>query len=243
MLKKVIYDYFGCLKWGNIKKTHNNFNAWWMYFYMLTLFPILMDVEDGVGYGVYYCVVIPVLFAILTLQVVPMKLPKQMFLCPMEKKERRKYVHELFAVRLVVPFILGIAGSAVVFVIRRSHILLMGLEVLALISIMTCCSVTTWEGSIWSREENGRVKRIKDERLKGLYMINIFGMMISMIVFFVNFVIIDDTLTMGVGIYACVVSVIMIILDILVMRYYPVIVEFAVDYEKTMKLEVSQPKR
>lgn len=109
-----------------------------------------------------------------------------------------------------------------------------------MISIMTCCSVTTWEGSVWSREENGKVKRIKDKRLKGLYMINVLGMIISMVVFFVSIVIIDDTLTMGFGIYAGMVSVIMIILDILVMRYYPVIVEFAVDYEKTMKLEVSQ---
>ena len=214
------------------------------YLYLFCFFPIILNInEETVKLGAYYLTMLPVMLGMYTVAAIPIRLPKQMFLCPMEKKERRKYVHELFAVRLVVPFILGIAGSAVVFVIRRSHILLMGLEVLALISIMTCCSVTTWEGSVWSREENGRVKRIKDERLKGLYMINVFGMIISMVVFFVSIVIIDDALTMGFGIYAGVVSVIMIILDILVMRYYQVILEFAVDYEKTIKLEVSKPKR
>ena len=242
MLKKVIYDYLGYLNWKNIKKVHSNFSAWWIYIYMLTCFPILLDLNEHGGLATYYVVIIPILFGIMTLTVVPMQLPKQMFLCPMEDKERKKYVHELFAVRLLVPFILGLAGSGIAISLKKSHPVIIGLNILALVSMLLCGSITSWEGSVWSREENGAVKRVKDEKLKGLYTINILGIAGSLIVLLANILMVDDTLTIGFGIFLGVSSMILIILDILVVRYYPVIVENTTDYEKTMRLEANKTK-
>lgn len=237
MLKRAICDYLGYLNWENVKKVHSNFNSWWMYIYMLTLFPIIMDVDENGGLGIYYAVIIPILFGIMTLTIVPIKLPKQMFLCPMQEKERKKYVHELFAVRLLVPLILEIIGSTIAIGSEKVSPLMMAEEVFALISLMLCCSITSWEGCVWSREENGKVKRVKDERVKGLYTINILGMCISLFVFIINIVMIDDTVTIVFGIFMGFVAGIMLILDILVLRYYPIIVEFSTDYERTIGFE------
>lgn len=245
MFKKVIHDYLGYLRWGNIRRVYSNIGTWWIYPYMLTIFPLLTDIDESSGLAAYYILIIPLLFAIMTLSVVPMKLPKQMFLCPMEEQERRKYIHELFAVRLLVPFFAGTIGSFVVLVMKKGHPLILCLEILALVSLLLCGSITSWEGSVWSSEESGNVKRVKDERLKGLFVINILGLIGSVIILIANTTMTEDVaaLTMGDGIYIGISTVILVVLDILVVRYYPVIVELAVDYERTMKLEKTPPKR
>lgn len=245
MLKKVIHDYLGYLRWGNIRRVYSNIGTWWIYPYMLTIFPLLTDIDESSGLAAYYMLTIPMLFAIMTLTVVPMKLPKQMFLCPMEEQERRRYIQELFAVRLLIPFLIGAIGSFVVLVMKKGHPLILCLEILALISLLLCGSITSWEGSVWSNEENGNVKRVKDKRLKGLVVINVLGVPSSIIALIINTTMMENVtaLTMGDGIYIGISTVILVVLDILVVRYYPVILEMAVDYERTMKLEKTPPKR
>ncbi len=244
MLKKVMYDYLGYLKWGNIRKVYSNIGTWWIYLYMLTIFPLLTDIDESSGLVAYYILIIPLLYAIMTLSVVPMKLPKQMFLCPMEEWERRKYIHTLFAVRLLIPFLASIIGNFFVLLMKKGHPLILFLQILALMSLLLCGSITTWEGSIWSSQEIGNVKRVKDKRLKGLLVINILGMVGSIIVMVANITTMEKVtaLTMGDGIFVGFSTIILVVLDVLVVRYYPVIVEMAVDYEQTMKLEKNPAK-
>ena len=91
MLRKVLKDYRDGFRWSRFKETYH-FSMLWLYVYLLSLFPVIMDLNEKTDMlARYYAMVLPLLFGMYSLSAIPIRLPKQMFLCPMNEAEREKY--------------------------------------------------------------------------------------------------------------------------------------------------------
>ena len=141
----------------------------WMYLYLLCFFPIILDLNEKTERLVnYYAAVVPLMFGIYSLAAIPIRLPKQMFLCPLSEAEREKYAKIIFGVRFIMPIILGCLGCWIATVTGFMDVRLVWIMVAGIISVMLCGSITTWPGSTWERNEKEKV-RLKNPKLKGLY--------------------------------------------------------------------------
>ena len=108
MLRKVLEDYRDGFRWSRFKETYH-YSMLWIYLYFFCFFPIMLDLNEKTELmGRYYMMALPLLFGIYSLSAIPIRLPKQMFLCPMNEAEREKYAKTLFIVRLLGPVLFGV---------------------------------------------------------------------------------------------------------------------------------------
>lgn len=113
MIKDVIYDYIRSFRWKNIRqldKERNNFSFYWPICYFSFCFPVTTRLYQETAFTIanYFLWMIPFFIGIFGIQLLPIRLKKIIFLCPMDKQERRKYSYSIFWVRIMVP--LGIQG-------------------------------------------------------------------------------------------------------------------------------------
>ena len=96
MLRKVWLDYLEGFRWSKIRAFYN-FNRAWVFIYMLTMLPfIVQNNHEEIILVEYYLTVIPILLGFHTMAIVPLRLPKQMYLCPMGMEERQQYLKQMF---------------------------------------------------------------------------------------------------------------------------------------------------
>lgn len=235
MLKKVIADYADGFRWSRVKEMYN-FSTAWIYIYMLTLFPILINIDEAVEKIVwYYLGVLPVLLGLFSMTSIPLCLPKQMFLCPLTIRERKRYIAELFMVRFLVPTLTGAVSGLVLLCMGFGTLRQVGFYLLGLFSYMFCGSITTWPGSVWNQADNG-MKRIKNPAYKGLRVISGIGMVSGIIGVFLQL----DIWNSGTRGYSTagwiailIFSAIQIIFDLLMLRYIDPLLEMGISYEDT----------
>ena len=88
MLRKVLEDYRDGFRWSRFKETYH-VSMLWLYVYLLCFFPVIIDLNEKTELlARYYAMALPLLFGIYSLSAIPIRLPKQMFLCPMNEAER-----------------------------------------------------------------------------------------------------------------------------------------------------------
>lgn len=179
MLRKVSLDYIDSIK-IKINKEHFNFSKVWVYLYMLILLPgMMMSNGKGVSLPSYYLMVLPVLYGLYSMSVVPIQLPKQMYLCPMAKSERRSYAATLYVLRLIVPCVIGLIFHCVgasVGVISWTETIV---QEFALISMMICSSISTFPGGKMGDKEEDKYY-LYTKRMKGLNTTGILGMLVAL---------------------------------------------------------------
>lgn len=180
MLRKVGLDYLDSIK---IKpdKEQFTFSKVWVYFYMLILLPCMMlSNGSGIRFDSYYLMVIPMLFGLYSMSVVPIQLPKQMYLCPMEKEERRTYAGMLYALRLIVPILIGILFHGIGAALGVTSVEEAALQEFALISMMLCISISTYPGARMGDKQE-ELYHLYTKRMRGLNNSGIFGLLVAMV--------------------------------------------------------------
>lgn len=241
MLRKVLKDYRDGFSWSRFKETYH-FSMLWMYIYLLTIFPIILDLNEKTEYMVrYYLVAVPLLFGIYGLSAIPLRLPKQMFLCPLSEVEREKYVKMMFTVRLMVPVLVGgifFIATAVVGLVPAE---LLVLEFFGMASMMLCGSLTTWPGSTWERTDADK-KRLKVPEYKGLYGISCTGMIAGICISMVITVGWDGKPDMLFEILIGILAVAALVCDILVLRYFEPVMKNCIDYETSYGVKTQEAK-
>lgn len=116
MMKYIIKDYFVAFRWGKIKESYKS-GGWWMYFYLLTLLPAITGFYDRAKDAACYLLVgVPIVFCLFSAPLHPMRLPKIMYLCPMDEKARRSYIEKSGYFRMAFSVLLGIIGALVLIV-------------------------------------------------------------------------------------------------------------------------------
>lgn len=241
MLRKVLKDYRDGFRWSRFKETYH-FSMLWIYIYLCTLFPIMLDLNEKTEYMVcYYLMAIPLLFGIYSLSAIPIRLPKQMFLCPLSEAEREKYVKMIFVVRLVIPVLVGGIFYIASAVSGLVPVELLALEFFGMASMMLCGSLTTWPGSTWERSDTAK-KRLQIPEFKGLHGISCTGLMAGMCTQMLITVGWDGKPDMLFEVLLVILGVLTLVCDILVLRYFKPVIKNCIDYETSYVVNTQEAK-
>jgi len=235
MLRKVWLDYLEGFRWSKIRAFYN-FNRAWIFIYMLTMLPfIVQNNHEEIILVEYYLTVIPLLLGMHTMAIIPLRLPKQMYLCPMGMEERQQYLKQMFWVRLVVPVLFGMVLSAIGMAVGRFDLIYAGKQMFGLLSIMISGSITYFPGSVMDRDNDKEKEHFTDKRLKGLKTIGLIGQVTSLI--YVVLLIFQVTpLDTWLRILSDILAFFIVIADVWTLRYLPTVLELNVDYENAYEV-------
>ncbi|MBR3769157.1 MAG: hypothetical protein IKL06_01335 [Lachnospiraceae bacterium] len=234
MLRKVWLDYLEGFRWSKIRAFYN-FNRAWIFIYMLTMLPFIVQNNHEESVLVeYYLTVIPLLLGMHTMAIIPLRLPKQMYLCPMGMRERQQYLKQMFWLRLMMPVLFGMVLFTIGVMAERFDWLYVGKQVFGLLSIMISGSITYFPGSVMDRDNDKEKEHFTDKRLKGLKTIGMIGQVTSLI--YVVLLIFFMTTLRWVRILNDILALPILIADIWTLRYLPTILELNVDYENAYEV-------
>ena len=235
MLRKVWLDYLEGFRWSKIRAFYN-FNRAWVFIYMLTMLPfIVQNNHEEIILVEYYLTVIPILLGFHTMAIVPLRLPKQMYLCPMGMEERQQYLKQMFGVRLVMPILLGMVLSTIGVLVGRFEWLYVGKLLFGLLSFMIAGSITYFPGSVMDRDNDKEKEHFTDKRLKGLKTIGMIGQVTGLIYVVLLIFQVGDT-DMWIRYLSDILMLPIVISDIWVLRYLPTVMELNVDYENAYEV-------
>ena len=121
MLKRVLYDYIKSFRWKNIARvtTTNPFVSLQVIIYALLVAPWLNEItksEQGIAY--YYFWAVPLLVGMVGMENLSLRLPQIMFLCPMNRQERKQYIRLVYWIRIMLPVMLQLFAGVILTVCR-----------------------------------------------------------------------------------------------------------------------------
>lgn len=235
MLRKVWLDYLEGFRWSKIRAFYN-FNRAWVFIYMLTMLPfIVQNNHEEIILVEYYLTVIPILLGFHTMAIIPLRLPKQMYLCPMGMEERQQYLKQMFWVRLVMPILLGMVLSTIGVLAGRFEWLYVGKLLFGLLSFMIAGSITYFPGSVMDRDNDKEKEHFTDKRLKGLKTIGMIGQVTGLIYAVLLIFQVGDT-DMWIRYLSDILVLPIIISDLWTLRYLSTVLELNVDYENAYEV-------
>ena len=242
MLRKVLEDYRDGFRWNRFKETYH-YSMLWMYLYLQCFFPIIMDLNEKTEMlARYYAMALPLLFGIYSLSAIPIRLPKQMFLCPMNEAEREKYAKMLFVIRLLGPVLFGLVTYSIAAIAGWLDVRLLGFEFLGLVSMMICGSITSWPGSTWERSDTKR-KRLTNPELKGLYAPTMVGLIDAVCCQLLVTVAWDGEADMMFNVLVAICGILLIVCDIYVLRYFKPVIKNCITYEMSYDMKHLEEKK
>ena len=108
MFKQAIITYFKAFRWENLKKINRHGNAVLGVFFF-TLYPAILDLISKNDTSMYVMTIplAPILLIIYGELLMQFMVSKEIFLVPMQDKERRKYVNALVGIKILVPTVFG----------------------------------------------------------------------------------------------------------------------------------------
>ena len=162
MFQKALFDYLENLKIKlNWKKLE--FAKVWIFVYMLVILPCMMaGTGKGIALDSYYLMVIPMAFGIYSISAVPIQLPKQMYLCPLEQSERHRYMRDIYWIRLVTPILLEVIFHVTSACCGITGWIEAGLQIYALSAMLICISILESQFLKPDREEKEDLHRYKE---------------------------------------------------------------------------------
>lgn len=111
MVKQVLINYFSSFRWSNIKQKKNNMQIW-TFVYIIVIVSLSTNVSVEDSYGVrYFLYVVPLMFGVLSNELVAVRLPKIYYLAPMNKAQRTKYIYCCFGTKVCIPVFLGVIST------------------------------------------------------------------------------------------------------------------------------------
>lgn len=235
MLKRALYTYFREYHPRNHRKFFRSFQGWWLITYMLIVVPFgtLRDVicDSTENVFTYFGLVFLFMFSLASMTI-PLALQKQMFLCPMQEKERKQYVGSLLGIKIVVPIILSV-------LLMSLHVLLFQNDIIRLCYVMVAIFSLIVSGILYPAAEN--CKKIRTGN-KACCIIN---MCIAVITFCAGFAMLDgEPISQGMTWAAAISALVQLTLDLLIMKCnIPIVIENATDYETCLRIQEREAER
>lgn len=151
MLKRVLVDYIRSFRWKKFVRMNretSSFFLWYSIVYLLIVFPLLNEeIGDSMYSRVgYYLWAVTFLIGMLGLELFPLRLPKIMFLCPMNQRERKQYISNVFWVRIFVPIFLEGMVCIVLVVCQIFNTIYVTLHLFASIAMLIFISLLLMNG-------------------------------------------------------------------------------------------------
>lgn len=242
MLRKVLKDCRDGFRWSRFKEICN-FSMLWSYVYLLTFFPIIMHLNEKTErLGRYFIMMFPMLLGMYSLLAIPIRLPKQMFLCPLTEKERKQYVKTLFMVRFAVPVLVSVLTYSVSLIFGWLDADLLWIQFAGLFSFLLCGSITNRPGSTWERTDTGK-NRLKNPKFRGLSGISGTGLISAVFLQMINALgWYSGEADIFLKISIIVLGMVTIVCDVLVLRYLEPVIDMNIDYENSYNVKSQKQK-
>lgn len=221
MLKQAIITYFKAFRWENLKKINRHGNAILGMFFF-TIYPAILDLISKNDTSMYVMTIplAPILLIVYGEMLMQFMISKEVFLVPMQNKDRKEYVNALVGIKVLVPTVVG----ALLLLLWKVAFDRRWIEVIALVFVFL------------SVEIGAGIK----SKAKKYTALNYFNFSISALIFiFMVGVEKSDYELYGAGMYVYPVAgiVILMILDILIfVKQYKGYVENICDYEEMFRI-------
>ncbi len=117
MINDIIRDYFAMFRIENLKKDNlaNKLSFFAFYFIgMMLCGPFLSHAQISRRViAVQFAVFVPIVLSYFSVLAHPIRLPKMMYLCPMQPEERKKYIYGSYYFRIGVHMLPGVLGVCI----------------------------------------------------------------------------------------------------------------------------------
>lgn len=103
MLKRALYDYVRSFTWKNFIRIYKKSNLF-MWIFLLNIFNMCNALDESKGGSISFLLWMFVfLLGIIGMELCPIKLPKIMYLSPMNEAERKQYLVRVYWIRIIIP--------------------------------------------------------------------------------------------------------------------------------------------
>lgn len=160
MMKNIIREYFAAFRWTRIKESYYGSN-WWFFIYMLMIVPTIFlggeVFETGKSALAFYSLILPVMFHLFAVPLHPFTLPKMMYLCPMTKQERRKYLEKSYVVKILFSLLIALLGETILLVMGNYDAFMTGITFGLTVLLIFATSLQTravGNGADWSKSKD-----------------------------------------------------------------------------------------
>ena len=155
MIKNVICDYIRGFSLSRVRQAYQH-GGYFFIAYAMTAMPLVCGFfEDAESVITYYMVMFPALFCLYAAPLHPFIMPKVMYLCPMDRQERHRYIEWSGYLHIIVPFILGVAGVLILLILNLTDVVCAcGLLLNMLILPIWCCGMNS--NGFGEISENGK---------------------------------------------------------------------------------------
>lgn len=236
MLEKAFDVYIRGFHPGNLKKLMENFWTTYSLIYMLLIMPSISFkkiVFASVGNALFYYGFALLLFVALSHnELVPLVLPKQMFLCPMQEETRKEYMKALLTVKIVVPFIIMVLPLTGVAIAFHKDLCALANLLFGMLSLIITVLMNPGGGKERDIRQTGKFAWMEKT-----------GQLVNMlaagchVVFSLLALLKEEPIDGGLAVYFAISVAVQLLLNIGVIRWnVPIIVEGAMDYETCMRL-------
>ena len=221
MLKQAIITYFKAFRYENLKKINRHGNAMLGIFFF-TFYPAILDHISKNDTSMYVMTIplAPILLIVYGELLMQFMVSKEIFLVPMQDKERRKYVNALVGIKILVPTAFG----ALLLLLWNAFFDRRWIEVIALVFVFLSVEI-------------GAAIRSKGKKYTALNYFN-FSISALVFIFMVGVENIDYKLYgAGMYVYPVIGIAVLMILNILIfVKHYKGYAENICDYEKMFQI-------
>lgn len=234
MLKQAWRSYLAALHPRNIKKVKGSSNAYWILYWLFICPMMVLSSRDDInGNSTLYLIIKMLPFLIMSWSNISSRflMTKEMYLCPMKREERERYVNYILCFKIGVPAVVGLIIEIIWSVATGFHIFRSIIMVVIYISVgiaIYICLDTL-------EQTNRRVtwgKIGKDGKIKWAWM-NLISFVYGLLIMFA-FEDTDLTAQMDAlsGVFIGVGLVLIAVFDVLIIRLqYKQIIDQAQNYE------------
>ncbi len=244
MLKKAWSDYWSSWSWKTFIKRNKGggFLIWYMIIYPFYLVWLNRDAGIGIASQVidaccWFLWVCILLFALISQRCVLLYLPKQMFLCPMTRKEREEYMTKMLQLKIIIPFTVSLIGSGALAIIRKFRFEFFLAVAISFLVYLIATNITAWPGSVWRVKYWEGNYTSKNKHLKGLTHFGTIAIVISVLLEFVLFFGMEpaDQMMIEFRLFVLIMILIQAIVAIGILSYTKRVIAIGCDYEYSLQ--------
>ena len=237
MIRQALQNYISCFRWSNIKEMRLGS----LVYIAVPLTFATSSVGKSGDLIQFFLWLMPFVFGFFTTELVPVRLPKILYLSPMHREQRVKYIYVWFWVKVCMPMILGVISAVclICFGVLPCEWVFVLTIILNLFTLQLAICISPEYFS--SRVENQRKKcknNLKSRMPKGLGFYSVISVIVGIFVGIIFAVGVEESdfapenIAFRMGLWIAI--VLMVFLDAKLLRYVKPVLNNYVDYETAL---------
>lgn len=161
MLRWIARQYLTGLRGDGTRKGQKGMNIFWIVYAFFVIPSIWGLYDTGMGAARYLVLAVPMAWCTIESMLSPIRMPKLLFLCSMDKAMRKGYIQGSFLFRVVIHTALGVLGAVLSMALGNDWLGAMGVSLNIFLYSLLCvgvdATVSTQRGEDYDTSNWGRV--------------------------------------------------------------------------------------